>query len=57
MHEHHDVVGVDKAAMKARLRELKRERLEALEEHDREHLAAVRHEIHRLKGKLRRATV
>ena len=33
-HEHHDVVGVDKASIKARIRELKKKREEALAAHD-----------------------
>ena len=56
-HEHHEVVGVDKAAIKARIRDLKRARRAALEAHDKDELAHVRHEIHKLKHTLRRATV
>ena len=33
-HEHHEVVGIDKSAVKARVRELKVERAAALEAHD-----------------------
>lgn len=57
MHEHHDVVGVDKRAIKARIRTLKEERAEALEAHDAGRTKRVRRQIHRLKRELRRATV
>ena len=56
-HEHHEVVGIDKSAVKARVRELKVERAAALEAHDRPRIKRIRREIHRLKRKLRRATV
>ena len=56
-HEHHNVVGVDKAAIKARIRELKTKRAAALEAHNHAELKAVRRNIHRLKRQLHRATV
>lgn len=56
-HEHHDVVGVDKAAIKARIRELKRKREEALSAHDHTQLKVVRRTIHRLKRQIHKATV
>jgi hypothetical protein len=56
-HEHHDVVGVDKATIKARIRELKVKRAEALEAHDHEQLKTVRRTIHRLKRQIHKATV
>jgi hypothetical protein len=56
-HEHHDVVGVDKRTIKARIRELKATRDAALEAHDHAQLRAVRRKIHRLKRKIRAATV
>ena len=56
-HEHHDVVGVDKASIKARIRELKKKREEALAAHDHDQLKVVRRTIHRLKRKINRATV
>jgi hypothetical protein len=56
-HEHHDVVGIDKSAVKARIRALKQERASALEAHDAERSRRVRRQIHRLKRELRRATV
>ncbi len=56
-HAHHEVVGVDKTALKQQIREAKRMRDEALKEKDTEKLKKARHQIHVLKGKLRRATV
>jgi hypothetical protein len=56
-HEHHDVVGVDKAAIKAQIRELKKKREEALTAHDHAQLKVVRRTIHRLKRRIHRATV
>lgn len=56
-HEHHDVVGVDKSAIKARIRELKVARQTALEARDAAELRRVRRQIHRLKRRLRGATV
>lgn len=56
-HEHHDVVGVDKAAIKARIREVKKKRDEALSAHDRAQLKIARRTIHRLKRRINKATV
>lgn len=56
-HEHHDVVGVDKAAIKARIRELKVKRDAALGAHDHAQLKIVRRNIHRLKRQIHKATV
>ncbi|HEY7786833.1 MAG TPA: Rho termination factor N-terminal domain-containing protein [Pyrinomonadaceae bacterium] len=56
-HEHHDVVGVDKAAIKSRIRDLKKKREEALAAHDHAELKVVRRTIHRLKRRIHRATV
>ena len=56
-HEHHAVVGVDKASIKARIRELKTHRAAAIEAHDRAQLKAVRRTIHRLKRRIHKATV
>lgn len=57
MHEHHDVVGVDKRGIKRQIRELKQQRDAALEAHDHQELKRVRRHIHRLKRQIRRATV
>src|SRR6266480_3904575 len=56
-HEHHDVVGVDKAAIKSRIKELKKKRDEALAAHDHAQLKTVRRTIHRLKRQIHKATV
>ena len=56
-HEHHDVVGVDKASIKARIRELKTKREEAIAAHDHVQLKTVRRTIHRLKRQIHKATV
>lgn len=53
MREHHDVVGIDKAAIKARMRELKKERDAAIEGRDAERLRTVRRQLHRLNHQLR----
>lgn len=55
--EHHHVEGIDKRGIKTRLRELKVKRDAALEAHDRRELKLVRRRIHRLKRRLRSATV
>ena len=57
MHEHHDVVGIDKGAIKRQIRELKQQRDAALEQHDHDQLKRVRRHIHKLKRKMRRAMV
>jgi DNA-binding IclR family transcriptional regulator len=56
-HEHHDVVGVDKSTVKARIRELKVQREAAIAAHDHKHLKTVRRTIHRLKRQIHKATV
>ena len=56
-HVHHEVVGIDKRAYKARIKELKVERDQALESGDAKKLRQVRRRIHRLKRVIRRATV
>lgn len=56
-HTHHDVVGIDKSTIKARIRELKTQRAAAIEAHDRAQLKAVRRNIHRLKRQIHKATV
>jgi hypothetical protein len=56
-HEHHEVIGVDKASIKARIRELKVKRAAALEAHDHAQLKTVRRTIHRLKRQIHKATV
>ena len=56
-HAHHEVVGIEKSTIKADIRQLKARRDAALEAHDTDELKRVRRRIHRLKGRLRRATV
>lgn len=56
-HEHHEVVGVDKAGIKSRIKELKKKRDEALSAHDHVQLKTVRRTIHRLKRQIHKATV
>ncbi len=56
-HEHHDVVGVDKASIKKRIRELKTKREEAIAAHDHKQLKVVRRTMHRLKRQIHKATV
>ena len=53
LHEHHDVVGVDKAAIKAKIRELKAKRVAALEAGDHAQLKSVRRHIHHLNHQIR----
>jgi hypothetical protein len=56
-HEHHEVIGVDKAAIKTRIRELKQKRADAIAAHDHAQLKVVRRTIHRLKREIHKATV
>lgn len=57
MHEHHDVVGIDKSKVKLKIKELKKERDEAIEKKDKEKLIAARKEIKKMKKELRKAMV
>ena len=56
-HEHHEVVGVDKSSIKARIKQLKTERDAALAAHDHAQLKVVRRTMHRLKRRIHKATV
>ncbi|MEK6771457.1 MAG: hypothetical protein AABY62_07455 [Pseudomonadota bacterium] len=56
-HVHHHAVGIDKAAIKARIRELKKKRDEILTSPQRQGLPDVLRNIHALKRRIRRATV
>lgn len=56
-HEHHQVVGLDKAAVKLRIRALKKQRDEVLAARDAKKLKAIRRHIHRLKREIHKATV
>jgi hypothetical protein len=54
---HHQVVGLDKAKVKARIRALKKKKSAALEAKNAAELARLRYNIKKLKHKIRRATV
>ena len=56
-HEHHSAVGIDKASIKSRIRQLKTQREAAIEAHDHAQLKVVRRTIHRLKRRIHKATV
>jgi hypothetical protein len=53
MAEHHEAKGIDKAAIKAKMRELKKRRAEALETHDSESLKSARRQLHSLNHQIR----
>jgi hypothetical protein len=55
-HEHHEIVGLDKAEIKTQIKELKVQRDKALEAHDHKQLKVVRRQIRGFKRKLRKAT-
>ena len=57
MHVHHEVVGLDKSKIKAEIRELKKQRDEAIKEKKPDELKQIRRKIHKLKKTLRKATV
>ena len=53
LHEHHDVKEIDKAAIKAKIRELKQRRDAALEARDSKALKMLRRQIHGLNRQIR----
>ena len=55
--EHHHVVGLDKAPLKAKIKSLKAEREAALESGDADALKMARTKIRRIKRRIRKATV
>jgi hypothetical protein len=57
MHAHHQVVGIDKSAIKLKIRELRKKRDEILASKARAELSVVLRQIHSLKRTIRRATV
>ena len=57
MHQHHEVKGINKTDMKAKIRELKKKRDEAISAHDHAQLKQVRRHIHHLKRQIHKATV
>lgn len=57
MHAHHEVVGIDKSAIKAQLRQLKKRRDEIVGAGDHDELHVIRRQMHHLKRELNKATV
>jgi hypothetical protein len=57
IYEHHDVVGIDKASIKSRIKALKAKRDAALAAHNHADLKKTRRGIHRLKRQIHKATV
>jgi len=57
LHEHHDAAGIDKAALKAKMRALKKEREAALTAGDGEKLKALRRSIHGLNRQIKKHLV
>lgn len=57
VHEHHDVVGIDKAGLKAKIRALKVERDAAVEAGDHDRLKAIRRNIHGLDRQIKKHLV
>jgi len=53
MHAHHEATGIDKAAIKAKMRALKTDRDAALEAHDSARLKRIRRERHHLNRQIR----
>jgi DNA-binding IclR family transcriptional regulator len=51
--EHHSVVGIDKASIKTRMRQLKTQRSEALESGDHAALKSIRRALHHYNHQLR----
>lgn len=56
-HVHHEVVGIDKAQVKGKIRDLKKQRDEALAAKDNTKLRGILRRIHDLKRGMRRAMV
>ncbi len=57
MHAHHEVVGIDKSAIKLKIRELQKRRDELMASKDKKELPGVLRQIHNFKKRIRRATV
>ena len=57
LHEHHDATGIDKPAIKAKMRALKKDRDAALEAGDHEKLKAVRRSMHGLNRQIKKHLV
>jgi hypothetical protein len=52
-HEHHEASGIDKPAIKQKMRELRKKRDAAVEAHDGAALKSIRRQIHRLNRQIR----
>jgi hypothetical protein len=52
-HEHHATEGIDKSAIKSKMRDLKTHRNAALDAHDSAQLKSLRQQIHRLNRQIR----
>jgi hypothetical protein len=57
MHAHHEARGIDKAAIKATIKELKKQRVEALAAHDHAKLKVIRRTIHSFNRRIHAAMV
>jgi DNA-binding IclR family transcriptional regulator len=57
LHEHHDAAGIDKAAIKAKMRALKKDREAAVAAGDHAKLKAVRRNIHGLNRQIKKHLV
>jgi len=57
MHAHHEVKGLNKTELRAKMKELKQKRDTALTAHDSARLKRVRRQIHHLKRQIHKATV
>jgi hypothetical protein len=55
-HEHHAIGGFDKTAVKAKMRDLRQKRAEAIQSKDRAALKALRRQIHSLNHDIRSHT-
>jgi hypothetical protein len=56
IHEHHDVTGIDKLSIKAKMHQLRQQREAALTAHDSVKLKSVRRQLHRLNRQIRAHT-
>jgi hypothetical protein len=56
-HAHHHVVGLEKSKIKAQIRALKKKKVAVLAAREASELKRLRHNIKKLKHKIRRATV
>jgi hypothetical protein len=57
MHVHHHAEGIDKAELKSQIKNMKKQRDEAIAAHDHARLKSVRRQIHHLNRRIKRATV